>query len=101
MKRTRLKPVSAKRLAEREQRAEVREVTLRRAGYRCEAPSAFGLRCGGVLDVHETFPRGANPGSHLDSTITVALCRIHHSYVTDHPQEAHDVGLRHWSWERP
>ena len=101
MKRTRMKPVSEKRLAERDERAAVRETTLRRAGFRCQAPGAFGLRCAGDLDVHETYPRGANPGSHLDPVVTMALCRTHHRYVTDHPQEAHDAGLRHWSWERP
>lgn len=101
MKRTRLNPVSAKRLAEREQRAAVRETTLRRAGFRCQAPGAFGLPCYGRLEVHETFPRGPNPGSHLDSTVTMVLCSTHHNFVTDHPQEAHDAGLRHWSWERP
>ena len=88
MKRARLRPVSDKRLAERDERDAVREVTLRRAGFRCQAPGAFGLRCdSGALEVHETFPRGANPGSHLDSTVTMALCRTHHRYVTDHPQE--------------
>jgi hypothetical protein len=93
--------MSAKRAAERDERTAVREQTLRRAGFRCQAPGAFGMRCAGDLDVHETFPRGPNPGSHLDASATLALCRAHHRYVTDHPQEAHDAGLRHWSWERP
>lgn len=101
MKRTRLRPVSDKRLAEREQRDAVRETTLRRAGFRCQAPGAFGLRCGGSLDVHEVFTRGTCPGSHLDDSATMALCRTHHRYVTDNPQAAHDAGLRYWSWERP
>lgn len=101
MKRGRLNPVSRKRAAEANERAAVRERTLSRAGFRCEAPGAFGIRCHGVLDVHETYPRGPNPGSHLDPTATMVLCRAHHRYVTDHPQEAHDAGLRRWSWERP
>lgn len=100
MKRRPIRPVSERRLAERNERAAVREQTLSRAGFRCEAPGAFGLRCAGVLDVHETYPRGSNPGSHLDPSVTMVLCRTHHRYVTDHPQEAHDAGLRHWSWER-
>jgi hypothetical protein len=99
MKRTRIKPVSEKRLAERDVRAAVRETTLRRAGFRCQAPGEFGLRCSGPLDCHETYTRGTTPGSHLDDTITIALCRTHHSYVTDHPAEAHAAGLRAWSWE--
>ena len=103
MKRSRrLRPVSDTRLAEREQRDAVRETTLRRAGFRCQAPGAFGLRCSpGEPDVHEVFTRGTCPGSHLDDTVTIALCRTHHRYVTDHPQDAHDAGLRLWSWERP
>ena len=100
MKRKRIKPVSDKRLAEREARAEVRETTLRRAGFRCQAPGAFGIRCGGPLDCHEVYTRGTTPGSHLDDSVTLALCRRHHDYVTDHPQAAHDAGLRRWSWER-
>jgi hypothetical protein len=100
VKRKRLRPVSEKRLAERDERAAVRETTLRRAMFRCQAPGVFGVRCGGPLDVHEIFPRGPNPGSQLDDGQTIALCRRHHDYVTDHPQEAHDAGLRCWSWER-
>jgi hypothetical protein len=97
--RTRIKPVSDKRLAEREERDAVRETTLRRAGFRCQAAGAFGILCGGHLDVHELQGRGVRPGGHLDDTNTIALCRIHHSYVTDHPQDAHDAGLLRWSWE--
>jgi hypothetical protein len=100
VKRSRIKPVSDKRIAEKDARAIVRETTLRRAMFRCQAPGVFGIRCAGTLDVHEIYPRGPNPGSHLDHTITIALCRAHHSYVTDHPQDAHDAGLRSWSWER-
>lgn len=99
-RRTPLRQVSAKRRAERPVRDEVREQTLRRAGFRCEAPGAFGIRCsGGLPDVHEVHPRGVKPGSHLDPGVTMALCRAHHRYATDHPQEAHDAGLRLWSWE--
>lgn len=101
MKRSRLRPVSAKRLAEANEREAVRERALSRAGFRCQAPGAFGLRCYGRLEVHETFPRGPNPGSHLDDSVTMVLCHTHHRYVTDHPREAHDAGLRHWRWERP
>lgn len=100
MKRGRLKPVSDKRLAEREARADVRETTFKRAGFRCQAPDGqFGIRCSGPLECHEKFTRGTTPGSHLDDTVTLALCGAHHRYVTDHPTEAHAAGLRAWSWE--
>lgn len=100
MRRSRIKPVSAKRLAERDARDEVRETTFRRAGFRCQAPDGqFGIRCSGSLECHEKFTRGTTPGSHLDDSVTVALCHAHHAYVTSHPVEAHAVGLRAWSWE--
>ena len=100
-RRTRLKPASQKTLDQRELRDRVRETTLRRAGFKCQAPGEFGIRCGGGdLQVHEVFTRGTNPGSHLDDSVTIALCPLHHGYVTDHPAEAREAGLRFWSWER-
>jgi 5-methylcytosine-specific restriction endonuclease McrA len=101
-RRTPLKRVSAKRLAEAPERAEVRRITLARAGHRCQAPGAFGLLCGGgELEVHEVHSRGTTPGSHLDPDVTMALCPNHHRYATDHPAEAHAAGLRRRPWERP
>jgi hypothetical protein len=100
MRRTRLRPVSDKRLAEREQRDDVRETTLRRAMFRCQAPGAFGIRCSGVPDVHELQGRGVRPGGHLDPANCVALCRRHHDHVTTHPQDARIAGLRYESWEQ-
>ena len=93
--------MSQKTLDRQSERDEVRETTLRRAMFKCQAPGVFGIRCAGHLDVHEVFTRGTNPGSQYDDTVTMALCRAHHRYVDDHPQEAHDAGLRAWSWERP
>jgi hypothetical protein len=94
-----MKPVSAKRLAEREARDVVRETTFRRAMFRCQAPGEFGIRCSGPLDCHERYTRGTTPGSHLDDTVTIALCRAHHTFVTNNPIAAHAAGLRAWSWE--
>lgn len=99
MRRKRIKPVSDKRLAERAERDAVRETTIRRAGFRCQAPGAFGILCSGVLTVHELQGRGVRPGGHLDDTNTIALCWPHHRYVTDHPKAAHAAGLIRWSWE--
>lgn len=80
---------SAKRKAERGLRDEVRRQTLERAGHRCEGP-AYGLpgACRIVsmerapLEVHEKTARGTHPGSHLDASVTVALCQFHHDVVT-------------------
>lgn len=90
MKRTRLRPVSSKRAAERGQRAEVRRITLERAGGRCEGPGR-GLEgeCASpnplrpVLETNETKARGTHPGSHLDASCTVALCQRHHDLLTN------------------
>ena len=99
MRRTRLRPVSQKRLDERDERDAVRETVLRRQMFRCAAPSAFGLRCGGRLEVHELQGRGVRPGGHLDEANCIALCATHHRYVTDHPSAARIAGLRFESWE--
>ena len=88
-KRRPLPRASHKRLSEREQRAEVRRLTIERAGHRCQGP-AYGLpgECASPdllrpeLEVHETTARGTHPGSHLDPSCTVALCQSHHSMVT-------------------
>jgi hypothetical protein len=44
--------------------------------------------------------RGVRPGGHLDPDNCIALCRQHHSYVTDHPAKARIAGLRYESWEQ-
>ncbi len=100
MKRSRLRPVSDKRLAERDERNVVREIALRRAMYRCSAPGAFGIRCAGPIDVHELQSRGVRPGGHLDPDNCIALCRAHHEHVTTHPAQARIAGLRYESWEQ-
>lgn len=94
MKRSgRLRPVSAKRLAEKDLRDEVVAETHRRAGYRCEGRahlpgpcSPHGRGPGGNtygLDCNELRPRGRG-GSHLDLENTCSLCRAHHEHVTVH-----------------
>lgn len=99
-RRKRIKPVSDKRLGERDERDAVREAVLRRAMFRCEAPGVFGLRCsGGLPEVHELQSRGVRPGGHLVESNCVALCAVHHRYVTTHPLEGRIAGLRFESWE--
>lgn len=99
MKRSRLKPMSAKRAAEREDRVAVRERALRRAGYRCQAEGIAGLRCGGPLDVDEIILRSGRPGGHLEDDNVQVLCRQHHDWKHTHPTEAVAAGLRRWSWD--
>lgn len=100
MKRSRIKPRSQKRIDEADARWEVRQATLQRAGFRCEAPDlAFGVPHGGPLDVDERISRGVRPGAHLDVTITQVLCRMHHSAKALYPDEARRLGLTFRSWE--
>ena len=49
-------------------------------------------------DIHEKKSR-ARGGSITDVENLVALCRPCHSWVTDHPKEAHEQGWLLWSWE--
>ena len=100
MKRGRLRPRSDKRISEQQERQDVRELALARAGYRCSVPDGFaGVRCWGPLDVDEIAPRGVRPGGHLDDDNVQVLCRGHHDWKGEHPKEAHALGLRRWSWE--
>ena len=70
--------MSDKRLNEADKRWDVRQETMMRARFRCEAgDGAFSMRCGGPLDVHEIVARSVAPGSHLDVTITAAVCLMH------------------------
>jgi hypothetical protein len=52
-----------------------------------------------MLDCHEAVPRSVYPGAHLDSTITILLCRMHHGLVDQYPDEAHRLGLLFKSWQ--
>lgn len=93
---------SAKRISQKELRDRICELALRRAGYRCEAVELVPhITCDGRLDVHEVIPRSAWPGGHLVLSNTKALCRAHHTWVGEHQEAAHDLGLHGWSWERP
>jgi len=104
----RLSPVSAKRLAEKDKRDEVRAITLARAGYRCEAEKTVPeVQCGfrrpqrSQLEVHEVIPRSVYPGAHLDVRVTQALCPLHHDWVGDNPTLAAARGHHGYSWQTP
>lgn len=89
---------SAKRKAERPIRAEVRAQVIARDGG-CRARGIAPGRCEGrpgraPLEVHEVQGRGVRPGGHLDPENCLALCPGHHDWVTTHPAEALELGLR-------
>lgn len=90
---------SRRRREERDEREDVREEVLDRAGYRCEADELVPeVTCSGRLDVDEVIPRGVNPGGHLDPDNCQVLCRAHHDWKHANPAEAVSRGLRRWSW---
>ena len=53
------------------------------------------------VDVHEILPRGVG-GKIVDEDESnfMAVCRYCHTMITDNPKEAHERGLRKWSWEK-
>jgi len=86
---------SAKRRAERPARTAVIAETLDRAGHRCQAAELVPhVECWGRLDTHEVESRGTHPGSHLDPSVTLAVCRGHHEWIGAEPKLAEAAGLR-------
>lgn len=89
-----LAKMSKKRRAEYAQRMNLRRDVFERADYRCQAAELVPqVVCFGGLDAHEVASRGTHPGSHLDATKVIAICRGHHSWVHDHPSDAYSYGL--------
>jgi len=64
---------------------------------RCEA-GIEGICTSRSVDVHEIKTRGRG-GSILDRANLLCLCRPCHQYVTEHPKEAHALGLVVHAWE--
>lgn len=93
-RRSRVNPVSAKTLARRDERDDVRETTLARDRHQCTARALVpGVACSGRLDVDEFTGRGRDPGSQYDDTKTQTLCRLDHRLKTDNPRIAGLLGL--------
>lgn len=51
-----------------------------------------------AVDCHELKNRSQG-GDPLDPTGIATLCRPCHTWVTEHPQKAHDEGWTRWSFE--
>lgn len=93
---------SPKRRAERPTRDAVRAQVRARAGYQCQARELVPeISCwhppGLELDVDEIVLRSGRPGGHLDPDNCQALCRAHHDWKHDNPDDAVARGLRRWS----
>ena len=106
-KRRRLPFVSAKRAAERETRNAIRDVVIARdrtcragpvmraASWPLRPPVACNVT---IDDVHEVKTR-ARGGDYLDAANCIGVCRPCHRWITEHPAEAHRLGLVRHSWE--
>lgn len=96
-----LRPMSKKREAEiLARRAVVQKVKWRDRGCRAK-DVVTEVRCSGPMDVHEIIPRSVWRAGYLDPDNCLYICRAHHDWVGDHPDEAHGYGLHGYSWETP
>jgi hypothetical protein len=102
--RKRLQPRSQRRQAEMAVRVP-QIISAVADGQRCEAGPVLSagrvaVRCAGAAcDWHEVVTR-ARGGSILDPANRLWVCRPCHTWITEHPAQAHDLGLVKHSWER-
>ncbi len=71
---------------------------LSRAGYECEAAALTPVACfaGAPLQLHHIARRWH--GTDEDDNL-LAVCLSCHQWITEHPADAHELGLTKWSWE--
>ena len=89
MKRSRLKPVSKKRLAEKEEYKKAVAKAWMRAGNKCEAPGCKEP----PTEPHHCFER-ATEFERITSELISPLCHQHHLEVTGGPGGVYNAGLR-------
>jgi hypothetical protein len=97
-RKARLRSRSTRRDLEAARRAVVVERVQRR-DRSCRATSVMEVSCGGPLDPHEVIPRSAWRGGYLVETNVILVCRNHHRWIDNHPEDAHALGLHGYSWE--
>lgn len=102
-RRTRLNPVSKRRLSLAPERTKVRLAVLRRDGGCC-GEGVPGVPHGGIgdrlpLEVHELAGGSRRHETFIDAGWAVAVCPQTHGWIDDFPAEAERVGLRLASWE--
>lgn len=93
-RRTRIRPMSAKRQAIAADRRAFVERILRERVI-CEFPRCLS----GSEHVHEKLLRSRG-GDILDPLNVVAVCAKHHRYIHNYPKEATELGLMTPSWEK-
>lgn len=81
--------------------AEFRRVVHYRAAERCQGVELLpAITCLGGPEVHHLKRRPhCTPAERVDPDNGRLLCTAHHNWVTEHPADAHDLGLHRWSWE--
>ena len=102
MKRGRVRPVSAKRLAESEERrALCLRVNLR--DRCCQGGPRFGFshQCRGPLVVHELIPRSLWRAGWLVDDNCVLVCQWLNGWVEDNTAAALECGLAKPGWMAP
>jgi hypothetical protein len=62
---------------------------LEAADYKCQYPGCKRVAC----DPHHIIPRRAR-ATRNDPNNGIALCRLHHDWVEQHPKEAKKMGLK-------
>jgi hypothetical protein len=97
-----LRPRSKKREAEAAERRRVVAEVGARDRWTCQAKNVVPeVPCIGPLDVHEIIPRSAWRAGYLVVDNCLIVCRSHHDWIGDNPDEAHARGLHGYSWEVP
>lgn len=102
-RRTRLNPVSKRRLSLAPERTKVRLTVLRRDDGCC-GEGIPGVPHGGIgdrlpLEVHELAGGSRRHETFLQPEFCVSVCPQTHDWVNAFPAEAERVGLRLASWE--
>ncbi len=70
-------------------------VIARDAG--CVARMVLPFPCQGRIDPHHVHRRSQGGQDTMENLIS--LCRLHHSWVHDHPAESYELGFLKHSWE--
>lgn len=109
-----MRKVSAKRAKLLPTRARVVRQARERDRNRCQAPerldgvtiSVKGARnlpdrCAGPLDPHEIIPRSAWTRGFTELDNVLIVCRAHHDWIGDYPDDAAEAKLHGYSHDAP
>jgi hypothetical protein len=89
-----LKPVSARRRAQRSEREKILDDKVR--GRFCQA--FWRGDCRGSIVGHELVKRSAKRDAHVIPGLVVPLCWFHNGWVEDNPRSAQRAGLSVPGW---